>query len=104
MEPSRVQPQSSRGAGLTEGVADAGVEVLSLALRGRGSGWTHWTVSFSSPGFGGLKSQKPGETRPPIWHHTTNTPSTNIPRAAQPGGVAGLPEPGQQEEAGRKEA
>lgn len=50
MEPSRVRPQSSRGAGLTEGVADAGVEVLSLALRGRGSGWTHWTVSFSSPG------------------------------------------------------
>ena len=104
MEPSWVRPQSSRGAGLTKGVAGAGMEVLPLALRGRGSGWTPWTVSFSSPGLGGLKPQKPGETLPPIWRHTTNTPSTNIPRAAQPDGVAGLPEPGQQEEAGRKGA
>ncbi|KAB0403264.1 hypothetical protein E2I00_015734, partial [Balaenoptera physalus] len=60
MESSWVRPQSSRGAGLTKGVAGAGMEVLSLALRGRGSGWTPWTVSFSSPGLGGLKPQKPG--------------------------------------------
>ncbi|KAJ8786567.1 hypothetical protein J1605_006056 [Eschrichtius robustus] len=60
MEPSWVRLQNSRGAGLTKGVAGAGMEVLSLALRGRGSGWTPWTVSFSSPGLGGLKAQKPG--------------------------------------------